>query len=1021
MAVRDYIVNRSNYTLRVKRQNTGKGSVYERDFMTTTTPGSWEGDVFSYSEGNFKMTSRVPLNSKRKHQFGGWLQSGCGDNENEDSDVWSLSCMNYASGGTDESKIVLRPNYGDMSDFAYYGSLKDLIESTVKYVADKFPAELTITENEATYWDEKYQITKILGSNLESELTRIYPECVEFGIDESTGKMKCLNTFYTKYIKTEAIKSGTTASYAEEGALVEVSNPFDIDVNSKEVNISGETPINPMRYLCLSSQSYAVVNIGEPVQDSMLACICDWEVMYKERGCYNGQLTSIIMLNTAFSGKTEAPSQFMLFEFYNDGKYILLTHKAYSGYAIRPYYRDNARKYLDEFLNGLDDFGSLLLNRKSTPLYTCTIDRPYETDKGFVKSKTSFTWPRFYNYNIDIVSASYENYLSGLIEIADFYDEGYTDNLWNRMTHDAIKNLDQTLTRPNSVDTPVDYAEGRSKIEMLIHLYGRFYDVLKRYADNIKYTNEITYNGYNNIPDYFISDSLGISGWDVSSAVEGIDSNGYTLDGVKYTASDVNVDFMRKLRINSKELFVTKGTKQGLEMILSLFGLKSYDFAAAALKEVQGRSSYGTLVPDETMYDYKLDEFVAVASGGTSGLSGNILDIESDNSKKIGYDSESDTLQGLPCIMVDNGTIKYIVPWFTDPIELDGHPYFQMYGGWGKMQKKIVDNPYSDSGTTELISDDMLYDETLKYINIVRNVGELSEIPFERLKNKSVCYVFDISDYSDYFDGDSSNITNYFYLEDAGNYAIYGTDSEEQLTGWVNVSEADMKNTTDKGIRVLYLESIIDEAKGNNPHIGYGSYDYGETYLDYFRHLFKYSLEKNNFNDDAYGCSDGEIDSSIKNAGFGVEEQRDNVKCWYFTDNATTPWFKRETTKDGNTHVISPDTFNPVGKYASSFYSSDLDPYDFEGNIKYSESAAMSVINQKKLKITFDGIYTRSLTFKEYFYKSINPYLKQMLPSSLIFEVVFGKDRASYTETRTALGAALTENSEILVNRHAAK
>ena len=60
-----------------------------------------------------------------------------------------------------------------------------------------------------------------------------------------------------------------------------------------------------------------------------------------------------------------------------------------------------------------------------------------------------------------------------------------------------------------------------------------------------------------------------------------------------------------------------------------------------------------------------------------------------------------------------------------------------------------------------------------------------------------------------------------------------------------NMSEEDFKNNKTEALKVVYLESIIDENKGNNPHVGYGTYDDGKTYLEYFRQLFKYEIDNN--------------------------------------------------------------------------------------------------------------------------------------------------------------------------------
>ena len=66
--------------------------------------------------------------------------------------------------------------------------------------------------------------------------------------------------------------------------------------------------------------------------------------------------------------------------------------------------------------------------------------------------------------------------------------------------------------------------------------------------------------------------------------------------------------------------------------------------------------------------------------------------------------------------------------------------------------------------------------------------------------------------------------------------------------------------------------------------MGYGKYDSGQAYVDYFRKLFKYSIENDNFNRDAYDCGEGTVKSGITELGFNITEEIDNGKCWYFSD-----------------------------------------------------------------------------------------------------------------------------------------
>jgi hypothetical protein len=186
----------------------------------------------------------------------------------------------------------------------------------------------------------------------------------------------------------------------------------------------------------------------------------------------------------------------------------------------------------------------------------------------------------------------------------------------------------------------------------------------------------------------------------------------------------------------------------------------------------------------------------------------------------------------------------------------------------------------------------------------------------------------------------------------------------------------------------------VDEANGNNPHVGYGKYDQGEEYLKYYKQLFKYSIEEENFSDDAYTCDTGELNKAISGIGFNVSElTEDNVKCWYFTDK--TNKLGKQLVMDGDYSAgnWSQDENPLIGedkKWDRFLYSTE-ETYDFTNGErkKITEASAYSLINSKVIDICFDGQYCRSQAFKDYFFSTINKYLKQVIPSTAIYRVRF--------------------------------
>jgi hypothetical protein len=464
-------------------------------------------------------------------------------------------------------------------------------------------------------------------------------------------------------------------------------------------------------------------------------------------------------------------------------------------------------------------------------------------------------------------------------------------------------------------------------------------------------------------------------------------------------------------------------------MLLGLFGLKSYDV-------------------DKKTYDYKLTEYVDVVKSDAKVDYDTVISFN--RKKENFYESYSDyegditdPLQGLPVKAVSyvdaEGNNKfYLIPWFDKDDTLDGNIYYQMYGGWGKSFTKELAN-------TRNISDDIvstenipIYNETIKNLIAVQNIEDLLYISYNKKHQNCVAYVYNIGDFNEKYKNDgitnitltggenSEKATNYFILHTTSNsYTIGSEKNGDNINyGWVNVTEKDLELNTDNGIRVKLLESVIENHKGNNPHGGFAKYDDGETYIDYFRKIFKYSLENNNFNDLMYTCEDGLLNPEVENIGFDIEKQKDNVKTWYFTDtnnkdennklleltimedineasDFTYKGVKYKNIKNINYfYEKKPQKNINVGLNANdyTFFESNVRPYNFENGEMYDEVAANSIINNKRLLIEFSNGLMDNSVFPRFLQECILPYLTQIIPSTTIWEVRLEGDNAVYTE-----------------------
>ena len=80
-------------------------------------------------------------------------------------------------------------------------------------------------------------------------------------------------------------------------------------------------------------------------------------------------------------------------------------------------------------------------------------------------------------------------------------------------------------------------------------------------------------------------------------------------------------------------------------------------------------------------------------------------------------------------------------------------------------------------------------------------------------------------------------------------------------------------------------------------------------------------------------------------------------------------------------------------------FKSELMPFNLETQAENSasEGAANSIINTKNLTITFNEKYGKEKEFNNYLFKTILPYLKQLIPSTTIFEIKIDGEGADYT------------------------
>lgn len=756
--------------------------------------------------------------------------------------------------------------------------------------------------------------------------------------------------FSEKTLKSELEKVNDNVKVPDTWKLI----PNDFGINAHVDNVNASNVYNPLRYLSLSIDSYNLI------KGDIITPLTGITITTSNATC-DDNLTGKTIATAVTSGVT-------IYTYLMGGKtYLYYTDSFNEGLRIRP--NDDV---VEEYFATIDEFEYVLLNRDSKPLYMSNFDTPYETDKGNFYKKETYIWPSKYNWNPDIESIGYENYVERLISLAEFHDEHDSNNIWRSMTHEAIKNLDWTFVRENGDDIEDLSKIDSSKIEIFLQLYGRQFDGLKRYIDTIKYSNQVSYNEKNNLPDYCLSDSVGNSGWDVKPLIATGKSEFYSdilYNNMSkgYSEVEANNNFMRNLKLNSRYILSNKGTREGIAALLGLLGIYR----------------------DE----YEINEHVAIAKGNdtqegychfVSGLTNmiypNAEDIEFVNMKKDSLldDYAGDVYEGIGVKEVTANTEgqyygkTYVVPWYVNGKKYDNGMYFQCDGGWGKIKSNFyplninVDcTPITAFSPTQI----GIYEETQNYLKFASDLNEMLDFTNSVIKKGMIVYVTDIENAANYgFTG--NDLSHYFVLENK--------DKSTTANGWHAVTQTELDNaSTEYAERIIYLESIRESTEGNNSHTGEGNYDDGKSYVNKLNSIFGGAIENN----DLTRFTQADIEKAISKYTFNIEtEYKDNKKCWYFGNgygDEDGKWLKPEDESEG------PDREGM--KYRDDVVNPEEGP-------KSDEPAANSIVNLKNIDIIFyypfdeEGktILPLKTDFEKYLLNVVMPYLEQVIPSTTI-------------------------------------
>ena len=654
---------------------------------------------------------------------------------------------------------------------------------TIKYIIDK--GKVTINGTEYTVVDGKVAI-----------------DDKEYTVKDS--KVTIDGNEYT-VVDGKTIIDGKEYTINECKVLYKLSNPFAINLLD-EKEIFGEND-NLMRYIRETFDDYLINDV--PIDTYRVELFLD-DCYEKNQWYYNESdkkdqryIVKITINDHIIYG-------------YQVSKEIV--YMSADNIIIKP--KD---EIIEEYFDSLTGFERQLLNRKSKPLYSNTFITPVEGNLSYKYVNRIYTWPTVCGYCLDIETAKYGSFIEKLLNMATIYDELWCDNLYGRMTHEAIKNFDWTYTRDYVDGEEQDNIDGGNMMQKILHLIGRIFDDIKNHSDGIKYSNNVSYSGFNNMPVALLSDKAEMLGWDTKSIIspDVVDNSGIislneddfiNKNNIKwYNATNVDsvntatadIEFMKRLLLSTNRIFSSKGTQESIEMVMALFGL--------------GRD-----------VDYTLKEqcYIADAKKDTDDLEDLYRDVNEKYSWTENGNGDYDTvITAFSNVTLNTIFFKgenYIIPFYDKNEIYANDVYFEGKGGWGNYDDG---NKYKNKHL-----------ETVSYLNVVADIKSLTQVSSMSVKKGDIYYVVNLEDYPITYDSNGSNVTHFFYFN-SDNY------DTEKIDKWKNISKNELdKRSTEEADRARYLYDIINTNLGNNPHIGYGRYDNGQDYFEKISKPFEYKL-----------------------------------------------------------------------------------------------------------------------------------------------------------------------------------
>ena len=224
----------------------------------------------------------------------------------------------------------------------------------------------------------------------------------------------------------------------------------------------------------------------------------------------------------------------------------------------------------EDFRSLLNDYEKYIVSQRvsgNTSGFKFTLKDPTLLDNGTISySNTSILWVTSDNYNIDINTPKYSNFLNIVLAIGSKYDAIKTDLIARFLTPASIKTYDLTED---------------GKMTKLLRLYGREFDQIKQFIDSLVNINRVSYDKINNVPDQLIKNMSRTFGWNYFSLVNETElmNSFLTLDDTERNLetdlmpAEIDIELWRRTIMNTSYFWKSKGTREAIKSMFLLIGI----------------------------------------------------------------------------------------------------------------------------------------------------------------------------------------------------------------------------------------------------------------------------------------------------------------------------------------------------------------------------------------------------------------------------------------------------------------